>query len=373
MKQKRRSVLISLGMIALALAITFAPLPGVQRQIIVVSGTELLQPLTTLKQRFEQAQSNIKVRLEFQGSQDLINNFIDQKNTFAPTVLIPANGEFLQELQERWQAQNLGEPPGGPFYDPPRPLVQTQLVGIAWPERGKVLFQDGKFNWSRLEQALRADNWQQLGGNPAWGSFDLVLTDTARSNSAQLALYLWAGHKLGTATPDTRQLDQPTISDLFSLIKRSVYQPPRSTDVLLQEFITRGPNDADVAVVYESSALSRWQQSQATQGKPYQIYYLDQTIVTASTAAIPRRDVDNGSAEAARKFLDFLLQPPQQEVFVQQGFRPTQAGIDVAKVAGSPWQQNIPGAAVQPPSKVIPTPKRDTLAEIIRLWQRAKV
>ena len=30
---------------------------------------------------------------------------------------------------------------------------------------------------------------------------------------------------------------------LVALIKNSVYQPPRSTNILLQEFITRGAND----------------------------------------------------------------------------------------------------------------------------------
>ncbi|MCY7386340.1 MAG: hypothetical protein LH628_28010 [Microcoleus sp. CAN_BIN18] len=54
--------------------------------------------------------------------------------------------------------------------------------------------------------------------------------------------------------------------------------------------------------------MTGWKQSNSTQGKPYQISYLNPTIETVSTAAIVRRGVDGGKAQAARKFLDFVAQ-----------------------------------------------------------------
>jgi ABC-type Fe3+ transport system substrate-binding protein len=363
----RRSLLISLAMIGLALALTYAPLPGIDRQLIVVSGTELQSVLTGLQSKFEQQHPGIRLELKFQGSQDIVNNFIDDKNEFTPAVLIPANGELLQELTQRWQAQTNTDP----FYDPPRSIAKTLLVAIAWQDRGRTLFPAGQFQWTRLEQALKAGNLQAIGSSSDWGSFDLLITDPTRSNSAQLALYLWAADKLGATRPSLSQLNQPEIQALFGLIRRSVYQPPRSSDILLQEFIARGANDADLALVYESIALSRWQQSQVSQGQPYQIYYLDPSVESISTAAIPRRGVDSAQADAARTFLDFLTQPEQQAAFVQQGFRPVGSGLDLATVANSPWQQNIPGVKTQPTGKTLPAPDRQILTEIIRLWQRA--
>jgi ABC-type molybdate transport system substrate-binding protein len=355
------------GAIALAaVGLAFAPLPGIQRKIIVVSGTELQEILPSLEGKFEQAHPNIDVEFQFQGSQDIVNNYVDNKNEFTPTVLIPANGELLTELSDRWTAQNGGEP----FYDTPQPIAKSILVGIAWAERGKVLFPNDKFDWSRLQAALEAGNWQAIGGSADWGSFDLVITDPTRSNSGQLLLGLWTQAKLGGGTLNTGQLNDPVIAPLFALVKRSVYQPPRSTDVLLQEFISRGPNDADVGIVYESIALHRWQQSATTQGKPYQIYYFDPTVETVSTAAIVRRNVDSGTAEASRTFLDFLLQPEQQAVFVQYGFRPVNSSVDLRSVPNSPWSQNIPGAQVNQPQSTSP-PDATTINEIIRLWQRA--
>ncbi|MGB3615980.1 MAG: substrate-binding domain-containing protein [Elainellaceae cyanobacterium] len=353
----------SLGIIIAALGLAYVPIPGSQQRLLVVSGSELQEPLQQLEARFEQDNPNIQIDLEFLGSRDIVNRYIDNDFDNAPTVLIPANGELLQEVSDRWQGSD------GPFYGELEPIAKTLLVGIAWRDRGGVLFPKGEFDWSRVEAALNGSVWSAIGGADEWGSFDLVITDPSRSNSGQLALGLWAkADSGGTLSPST--LGQPQIQDLFSLVKRSVYQPPRSTDTLLQEFITRGPNDADVALVYESIALHRWDQSAMTQGIPYQIYYLNPSIETVSTAVVATRDVARSQAEAATDFLTFLKAPAQQETFVQFGFRPAAATLDLTKVPDSPWIESIPGAEVNPPSAA-ETPSQETLSEIVRLWQRA--
>ncbi len=354
--------------IAIALAclgLAYAPLPGLQQTIVVVSGTELQEALQQLEPRFEQANPTIKLDLKFQGSQDIVNNYLDPKNAFEPTVLIPANGVILDELRQRWQAQQDGDP----FYDTPQPIVKTMLVGIAWPERGKALFPNGRFQWQPLEKAMQTGKWQTVGGQPQWGSFDFITTDPTRSNSGQLTLGLWSYSKGGALNRSI--LGEPEVESLFNLVKRSVYLPPRSTDVLLQEFIARGPNDADVATVYESIALYRWQQAGKSHGQSYRIYYLSPTVETVSTAAIVRRDVNQSKAKAARQFLQFLTAPEQQQVFVQYGFRPAIANIDLTTVPNSPWNQQIPGAETTPPVSTIPPPNPQLVGEIQRLWQRA--
>jgi ABC-type molybdate transport system substrate-binding protein len=364
--QLRNRIITSIAIILGALGLTYARVPGLEQTVVVVSGTELQEPLQQLKAKFEQANPNIKLDLKFQGSQDMVNKFVDQKNDFKATVLIPASRDILTELGTRLKATNNTEP----FYDSPRPVAKTILVGIAWPERGKVLFPNGRFEWQRLEQVMQAKNWASIGGDPSWGSFDFVTTDPNRSNSGQVTLDLWAQSKLG-GTVSSANLNNPAIQTLFSLVKKSVYQPPRSTDILLQEFISRGPNEADVATVYESIALYRWQQSAASQGKAYQIYYLNPTVETTATAAIVRRDVDGSTANAAKKFLDFITQPEQQAVLVQYGFRPVNNSVDLKAVPNSPWSQNIPGAEIKHTVQTLPPPNSETLREIQRQWERA--
>lgn len=358
---------ISLAIVAVSAGLAYAPLPGVNPSITIVSGSELQDPLKLLETRFEQQNPSIQVNLEFQGSQDIVNKYIDDNNDFEPTVLIPANGQLLDELKQRWQAQYDDEP----FYEVPQPIAKTMLVAVSWPERAQVLFPGGEFQWQRLEDAMVSGNWDKIGGNADWGSFDFVITDPTRSNSGQLTMGLWSQAEAKSNALNMADFNKNNVQTLFGLVKRSVYQPPRSTDILLQEFIARGRNDADIATVYESIALYRWEQSSTTQGQPYQILYLDPTIETVSTAAIVRRDVSGGEAKAARTFIDFLMAPEQQAVFVQHGFRPMNDKVNINSVPNSPWSQTIPGATVDPTGRVSAPPDRSVVEEVIRQWQRA--
>lgn len=362
----KKRTFISLGIIVTALGMSYAPLPGIQKKVIVVSGSELKEPLEEIEPKFEQAHPNIQLDIKIQGSQDAINNYIDNKNDFDPTILIPANAELIDQLRDRWQTQNQ-EPP---FYGDPQPIAKTMLVGVAWQQRGQILFPNNRFQWERMEQAMQQRNWNQIAGKSNWGSFDFVTTNPTRSNSGQLTLSLWTRQKTQT-TSSLQALQQPAAADLIGLVKRSVYQPPRSTDTLLQEFITQGPNEGDVATVYESIALHRWSQAKQTQNQPYQIYYLNPTIETVSTAAIVRRNVGNSTAEAAKTFLDFLTQSQQQKIFVQYGFRPVAGNLDLSSIANSPWSQGIPGSKVNPNVQTVPPPNPKARAELQRLWQRA--
>lgn len=360
MTSKNNQLITSILIAATSIGLAYAPIPGINQTIYVVSGTELTEPLKQIEAKFEQENPNTKIELKFQGSQDIVNHYIDEQNDFKPTVVIPASAEFLAELKQRWQNQNQTEA----FYHQPESIAKTFLVGIAWQERGKVLFPNGIFDWNRLEKAIDQGNWQKIGGQSNWGSFDFVTTDPTRSNSGQVTLDLWI-------KSTGRSLNTPQTENLFKMIKNSVYLPPRSTDILLQEFIARGPNDADVATVYESNALYRYSQSKLNHSQPYQIYYLSPTVETVATAAIVRRNVSNQEAKTAQKFIDFLKEAEQQKIFIQYGFRPIINGVDLKSVPQSPWSENIPGSQINPPVNTVEPPNPQAIGEIQRLWDRA--
>lgn len=83
-KSKSGKLVTSVAIILSALGLTYTPLPGLQQTLVIVSGTELQEPLQQLEAKFEQANPNIKLDLKFQGSQEIVNNYIDQKNDFKP-------------------------------------------------------------------------------------------------------------------------------------------------------------------------------------------------------------------------------------------------------------------------------------------------
>lgn len=358
-------VLSSLGLLLAGLGLAYAPLPGLQRQIRVVSGTELQESLQAIVPAFNRQYPEISVVLDFQGSQDLVSRFLDNRTATAlPDILIPADGQYLQEIRERWRSQNQTDP----FIQDPSPVAKTSLVAVAWPERGQQLFRKGKFDWSQIEKAMQGRTWATVGGDVAWGSFDFILTDPTRSNSGLLTLALWSQSQVGNL--NTTSLGSPKIAGLFQLIRKSVYEPPRSTDILLKEFITRGPNEADVGITYESIALDRWKQSASVQQKPYQIYYLDKTVETTPTAAIVNHA--GGDRDAAKRFLEFLTQAPGQTILAQHGFRPGNSQISLDSIADTPWKQPVPGAMIKPISQIVSPPNPQVLGEIQRQWERAQ-
>ena len=318
-----------------------------------------------LVQQFQQQHPQIQIALKTQGSLDMVNRFINDQNDFQPTVLIPANGELLKVLDTRWRAQH----GTSPFSRSPQAIAKTRLVAMAWPERGQALFPDGVFRWERIEAAMKAGSWGSIGGSSRWGSFDFAMTDPTRSNSGQLTLSLWLASKLQQSQLTSSALSGPKAQALAGLVKRSVYQPARSSDILLQEFIAKGANDGDLAVDYESVALYRWRQSKVSQPQPYQIYEISPTVETIATAAVIRRPTDESSEKSAQQFIDFVLQPAQQAVLIRYGFRPIDSAVQI-DVTHSPWQ-SVPGAQLKPNTAVHDSPPSELLQDISRLWNRA--
>lgn len=160
------------------------------------------------------------------------------------------------------------------------------------------------------------------------------------------------------------------IIDLFTLIKKSVYQPPRSTDILLQEFIARGANDADVATVYESIALYRWSQAKERRNQGYQIYYPNPTIETTISGVVLKQNVNNQEAKSAKKFINYLREKEQQIIFAKYGFRPI-IDLNLANLKETPWSNNISGVEIKPNTNIKPSPDSNVINEIEKIWNQA--
>ena len=331
-----RRRLLSLLIAAASLALAAAPLPGLRRSLLVAVGSELAPAMGDLEPLFEGRHGGIDLAWRVQGAQDMVNR-AREEGPERPRVLIPANGELLNQLAGELQAQ--GGP--GPFHQAPVPIARTLLVAVAWPERAKWLFPDGRFSWPQLRRATAAGQWGALGAPASWGSVDLRSADPMRSNSGQLTLALWCRGQQG--------------SDCAAALRRAVYRPARSTDILLQEFISGGPNEGDLALVYEASALARQEEAARQRPGGYLLMVPNPTIETVLAAAVLRGEAAGGKADGER-FVAFLLSQEGQGVLRRLGFR----GADGS--GGSPA-----AAAV----KRLPPPSPEEREELLRLWQQA--
>ncbi|WP_216921647.1 substrate-binding domain-containing protein [Synechococcus sp. CCAP 1479/9] len=340
-----RRRLLSLLIAGASLALATAPLPGLRRPLVVAVGSELAGAMAELEPLFERRQGGIDLSWTVQGSQDMVNR-AREEGPERPRVLIPANRDLLGQL-----ATELGAQGGAPaFLQAPVPVARTLLVAVAWPERVQKLFPDGRFSWPLLRRAAAAGQWGDLGAPPSWGSFDLRSADPMRSNSGQLTLALWCQDRnAGGRRP------AGVGGDCAAALRRAVYRPARSTDILLQEFISGGPNEGDLALVYEASALAR--QGEAGRLRPggYVLLFPDPTIETVLAAAVLRGEAA-GRAEDGERFVAFLLSPEGQGVLTRLGFRGADGG------GGSPAARGV---------KHLPPPSPEQREELLRLWQQA--
>ena len=331
-----RRRLLSAGLAAMAVLLAVTPLPGLRRPLLVSAGSELEDSLRRLEPEFEHQERGIDLRWQVEGSQDMVNNNLEPSPQRA-RVLIPANEQLLQDLTR--QARALGQPE--PFLAPPTTVARTVLVAVAWPERADRLFADGRFAWWRLRQAVRAGRWPSLGAPEDWGSFKLRLSDPLRSNSAQLVLDLWS-------RPPSDDAD-------FHGLRRAIYRPARSTDLLLREFISGGPNDGDLAFVYEAGALRRADQARQRWPGGYRLLVSDPTIAMSLAAAVLRGQADGGEGDGER-FVRFLAGPVAQAVLRQEGFR------DASGRGGSAAGERV---------RKLPPPTPAQREELLRRWQQA--
>ena len=325
---------LSLLILAASVALAAAPWSPFRRSLSVAVGSELEQPMRDLETRFEQAHPDIDLVWRVEGSQDMVNQAMEDRPN-RPRVLIPASGDLLRGLAERLRRQQ-----SKTGLSEPQPIARTVLVAVSWPERSTALFGRGPFSWDALKKALEQSSWSSLGGEENWGRFNLRATDPARSNSGQLAMLLW--------------LRSQGRDQAVGLWKRALYQPPRSTDILLQEFIATGPNDGDLAFVYESIALSRLNESRQRQGVPYTILAPNPSYETVLEAAVLEGKAE-GRLSDGTSFIRFLRRDPQQQLLMEWGFR----SHDGRKPKNA---QTI---------KVLPSPNQTERDQGLRLWNAA--
>jgi hypothetical protein len=331
-----RRRLLSLGIGVVALVLAAAPLPGLRRPLLVSVGSELEASLRRLEPAFERQEGAIDLRWQVEGSQDMVNNHLEP-GPERPRVLIPANLELLEQFEARSTAMGHGQP----FTGRPTPIARTRLVAVIWPERAQRLFPDGRFSWTRLRAAVAAGQWGGLGAPAAWGSFDLRATDPLRSNSGQLLLALWSlGRNDATAVQSLR---------------RAIYRPARSTDILLREFISGGPNEGDLAFVYEAGAVERAPEAAQRWPGGYKVLVPDPTMEVVSAAAVLRGPATGGQADGER-LVAFLTGPRGQELLRAAGYRPASGQ------GGGPEGQR---------GRLLPPPSESEREELQRQWQRA--
>lgn len=325
-------------------------------------------------QKFEAENPSIHVKLLGKGSLDAAEAILE--GTDKPVLWSPADSLVTNLLASDWKTKTGSElfPLTGDLA--PQPLLLTPLVFAVWEDRAKVLLEGSAgdvLSWKQIHKAVASPKgWPAVGGKPGWGFVKLGHTDPNKSNSGMQAIVLMAYEYFNTTTNLTvEQMLDPGFQDFVKQIEDGIPHFESSTGTFMTEMIRFGPSKYDIALVYESLAISQLENAQGRWGSLH-IYYPQTTIWSDHpVVALAGPWVLPAQRAAADKLIAFLRSTPVQSTALRFGFRPADPTVPMkgsestnpfVKMSQYGLSLELPPAARPPDGPVIRT--------MLMMWSR---
>jgi hypothetical protein len=352
---------------------TAKPAPPDTVEISFEYSTEKREWLEAAVAQFRTANPSIKVTLVGKGSLDSAAAILD--GTDKPTLWSPADSLVANLLASDWQTKTSTELFATTGETGPQPLLLTPLVFAVWEDRAKVLLDasGGTLSWKTIHKAVTSPKgWPAIGGKPAWGFVKLGHTDPNKSNSGLQAIVLMAMEFFGTTTDLTiEQMLDPKFQDFVKETEAGVPHFESSTGTFMTEMIRFGPSKYDIALVYESLAVSQLENAQGRWGSLH-IYYPPTTIWSDHPVVLLKGPwVTPAQKAAGEQLIAFLRSVPVQSTALHFGFRPADPSVPMKTNEGNnPFIKMAQyGLALELPPAARP-PDGPVLRNLMMMWSR---
>jgi ABC-type Fe3+ transport system substrate-binding protein len=321
---------------------------------------------------FERQTPGIKVKLVGRGSLDSVNDILDGKSQ--PVLWSPADSSLGNLLASDWQTKY-----GTPLFPTagdaaPQPLLLTPLVLAVWEDRAKVLRDaaGGQLTWKAIHKAVMAKGgWPAVGGKPGWGFVKLGHTDPTRSNSGLQALVLMALEHFEVQTVTVDHVLDPGFQRFVRDIEGGVTRLEASTGTFMTDMLRFGPSKYDIALVYESLAISQLENAQRRWDN-LRIYYPPSTIWSDHPVAILEAPwVSPAQRAAAERVVAFLRSKPVQATALRFGFRPADPAVPIKTADGqNPFTKMARYGLTFDLPPAVPPADGPVVRNLLMMWSR---
>lgn len=355
---------------ARAPAIAEAP-PAPATEITFVYSTEKKDWLESAVAGFRAAHPEITVNLVGRGSFEAAQQILDGR--VQPTVFSPADSLVMNLLASDWQTKH-GAPLFGTDEAGPQPLLLTPLVFVVWEDRARALIgaADGTLTWKAIHKAVTSTKgWPAVGGKPQWGFVKLGHTDPTTSNSGLQALLLMSLEYWGRDHLRVHDLLDEKYQAFVREIERGVPKFETSTGTFMTDMVRFGPSKYDLAVVYESLAVSQIENAQGRWGN-LRIYYPTPTLWSDHPVAVLDAPwVTPAQRGAAQLLVAHLRSREVQSTALASGFRPADPAVPLkTSDAKNPFERLATyGIALELPP-VAPPPDGPVIRNLMMMWSR---
>ena len=305
---------------------------------------------------------HIFVRAFPMGSGEAIDEIVEGRRQ--PHIVSPASAAFIKLGNAQSQSRF-----GKDLIASTDNLVLSPVVIAMWKPMAEALGWGKKpIGWSDILTLARSQKGWAAYGYPQWGSFKFGHTHPQFSNSGLISLfaevYAASGKTAGLTTAD---LTKPHIAEFLAGIEKSVVHYGSSTGFFGRQMFSSGPQYLSAAVLYENMVIESYSQNNL----PFPvvaIYPKEGTFWSDHPIGIVEREwVTPEHREAAKLYIQYLLQKPQQEKAIGYGFRP--GSVDVP--LGAPIDE-ARGVDPKEPKTTLEVPSPTVIDAILSLWQQKK-
>jgi Ca-activated chloride channel family protein len=305
----------------------------------------------------------IFVRAIPMGSGEAIDEVIEGRRQ--PHLISPASSAFIKlgnaQSQSKFGKDLIGSTDN---------LVLSPIVIAMWKPMAEAIGWGKKpIGWSDILALARSQKGWEAYGYPQWGSFKFGHTHPQFSNSGLISLfaevYAGSGKTAGLTVAD---VNKPQTTAFLSGVEKSVVHYGSSTGFFGRQMFSNGPQYLSAAVLYESMVIESYSQAGALPFPVVAIYPKEGTFWSDHPIGVVERDwVTPEHREAAKVYIQYLLQPPQQQSAITYGFRPGAVDVPLA----SPIDE-AHGVDPKEPKTTLEVPSVPVIDSILKVWDEHK-
>jgi len=288
-----------------------------------------------------------------------------------PTVWIP-DSRYLVELVNATYKERRGRDiflTGGEYRA--RPIATSLFCWGIWQSRDDVLREHfgEDVTWRDIHDAATTKGgWPELGGEPEWGYFKLVVPNPRKNVGGLMAMVAAAGEYYGKTRIEVADVTNPEFQQWLGELMGAVTDFSSMGSYSVENLALFGYSMGDGGQLLESDLLTnmagiqtRWVEPMVVRYPeyitwfdfPYTIWMGDETTAQEKNAAL--------------EFERYLLSPEIQQLSIGYGLRPAnpEVPIDAADSPFVKWQdQGI--MTVVPRSTRMYSPDREVLLALLR-------
>jgi len=315
------------------------------------------------------------------GSGESMQEILD--GTIQPDIWWPAGMAWVDLINQQWQIKT-GKTFANPQSDDVKSMITSPVVIAMWKPEAEALgwsadpTQNRPIGWADIA-TLSSQGWAAYN-HPEFGQFTFGHTNPHESNSGLDALI---GETLaGAGNPKvlgSNDITNPDTRNYVSNIETSIIHYGESTGFFATEMFKDGPSYLSAAVLYESLVAESYNTSKyphidkdcpdlhpCPAGKfppVVAIYPKEGTFYSDHPLVAPQAGwVTDEKRKEALAFRQFLLDTPQQQIALQDGFRP----VNHVKI-GAPID-SAHGVDPSQPKSVLQVPPVDLVTAIQSSW-----